>query len=205
MRKTLICIFSVLLLSEFLPARGRNTVGAVDTDVNPDGAEVWLDGKALGQADDFDGWPQYLYLPPGTCTLEFRLEGYETFRATVKVEAWEVVHIKKQLARVPPSAVQETPNPVEEIGSDTPPPSEPGSRETARLNLTVSPDNSVIYLNGDFWLSGADLARMHSPLQIPAGRLTLLCYAPGYEETTKELDARPGELIEVGIVLVQKQ
>jgi hypothetical protein len=54
-------------------------------------------------------------------------------------------------------------------------------------------------------MTGGDLARTHSPLQIAAGRHTLLCYAPGYEETTRELDAQPGEYLEVEIVLVQKR
>src|SRR5437016_166954 len=30
---------------------------AVKTDVEPDEAEVWLDGKYVGTADDFDGYP----------------------------------------------------------------------------------------------------------------------------------------------------
>ena len=48
---------------------------AIKTDVEPDEAEVWLDGKYVGTADDFDGYPDFLYLEPGAYHLEFRLPG----------------------------------------------------------------------------------------------------------------------------------
>jgi PEGA domain-containing protein len=51
--------------------------GSVKTDVEPEDARVYLDGKYIGTADDFDGWPDKLYLRPGHYRLEFRLSGYE--------------------------------------------------------------------------------------------------------------------------------
>jgi|GEM_PF-1009734 len=60
----------------------------VDTDVSPEQALVYLDGKLIGTADDFDGFPDYLYLrPPGRYVLEFRLGGWES--ATITVDAAE--------------------------------------------------------------------------------------------------------------------
>ena len=57
----------------------------VDTDVSPDEARVFLDGRYIGTADDFDGFPDYLYLGRGHYRIEFRLEGYET--KVVELEA----------------------------------------------------------------------------------------------------------------------
>jgi hypothetical protein len=57
----------------------------IDTDVSPEEAQVYLDGRYIGIADDFDGYPDYLYLKPGRYRIEFRLEGYETL--TRQVEA----------------------------------------------------------------------------------------------------------------------
>ena len=42
---------------------GRYAV--VKTDVSPEEAQVFLDGKYIGTADDFDGMPDYLYLGAG--------------------------------------------------------------------------------------------------------------------------------------------
>jgi hypothetical protein len=57
----------------------------IDTDISPEEALVYLDGRSIGTADDFDGYPDYLYLKPGRYRIEFRLEGYETL--TRQVEA----------------------------------------------------------------------------------------------------------------------
>ncbi len=48
----------------------------MDTDVSPEKARVILDGEDIGKADNFDGFPDYLYLTPGEHTIEFRAEGY---------------------------------------------------------------------------------------------------------------------------------
>jgi hypothetical protein len=50
----------------------------IDTDISPEEAQVYLDGRYVGTADDFDGYPDYLFLKPGRYRIEFRLEGYET-------------------------------------------------------------------------------------------------------------------------------
>jgi len=57
----------------------------IDTDISPEEAQVYLDGRYIGTADDFDGNPDYLYLQPGRYRIEFRLEGYETL--TRQIEA----------------------------------------------------------------------------------------------------------------------
>jgi hypothetical protein len=70
---------------------GRSAYGpesqwaVIDTDISPEEAQVYLDGRYIGTADDFDGWPDYLYLKPGRYRIEFRLEGYETL--TRQIEA----------------------------------------------------------------------------------------------------------------------
>ncbi|MFH1176097.1 MAG: hypothetical protein V1750_01725 [Acidobacteriota bacterium] len=67
------------------PARVSSEVAGVDTDVEPEHARVYLDGELIGVADDFDGFPGYLLLKPGSYTLEFRLPGYHS--ETVEIEA----------------------------------------------------------------------------------------------------------------------
>jgi len=78
----------------------------MDTDVDPERARVYLDGELIGTADDFDGFPDYLYLEPGSYTVEFKLAGYKT--ATLKVEARGGRHVPVdlQLERVPGERVE---------------------------------------------------------------------------------------------------
>jgi len=47
----------------------------IDTDISPEEARVYLDGRYIGTADDFDGWPDYLYLRRGHYRIEFRMDG----------------------------------------------------------------------------------------------------------------------------------
>ncbi len=51
-------------------------LAVVDTDVHPKHARLYLDGRFIGIADDFDGFPGFLYLEPGRYRLECRLGGF---------------------------------------------------------------------------------------------------------------------------------
>lgn len=73
----------------------------VDTDVNPDEAELWLDGKFVGTADDFDGFPDFLYLKPGKYHLEFKLPGHEGYSVDLDLQRGEMVNLNRKLKRLP--------------------------------------------------------------------------------------------------------
>lgn len=73
----------------------------VDTDVSPEEARVFLDGRYIGLADDFDGHPDYLYLRSGSYSLEFRLEGYESATVSVNAKPGAKVNLNNKLRKVP--------------------------------------------------------------------------------------------------------
>ncbi len=73
----------------------------VDTDVSPESARVYLDGQYIGTADDFDGYPDYLYLRRGHYRLEFRLDGFETRTIDVDARPGVKIDVDDKLARVP--------------------------------------------------------------------------------------------------------
>jgi hypothetical protein len=78
---------------------GRYAV--VKTDVSPEEAQVYLDGKYIGTADDFDGTPDFLYLGPGTYHLEFRLPNYQTYATDVEVTRGQQLRIQQELKLEP--------------------------------------------------------------------------------------------------------
>ena len=69
----------------------------IKTDVEPDEARVYLDGRYVGTADDYDGFPRMLRVSAGTHRLTFRLRGH--FPYSVVVRAWpgRVVDIDRWL------------------------------------------------------------------------------------------------------------
>lgn len=84
--------------------------GAVKTDVEPEDARVFLDGKYIGTADDFDGWPDKLYLRPGRYKLEFRLNGYEPLTLNVRARAGATLEVDNHLRKLS-SRVSQAPDP----------------------------------------------------------------------------------------------
>ena len=60
-------------------------LGAIDVDVKPNRAEVWVDGKYVAQARDLDGNPSYLWLPDGVHHVVIYQKGYLGFEQDVDV------------------------------------------------------------------------------------------------------------------------
>lgn len=73
----------------------------VDTDVSPEEAELYLDGRYIGTADDFDGFPDYLYLRPGKYTLEFRHPAYETLSVPINARRGQRMTLEQDLKLLP--------------------------------------------------------------------------------------------------------
>lgn len=59
--------------------------GAIDMNVKPNHAEVWVDGKYAGEARDLDGDPTYLWLKDGAHHIAVYKGGYKTFDEQVDV------------------------------------------------------------------------------------------------------------------------
>jgi PEGA domain-containing protein len=80
---------------------GPRRWAAIDTDISPEEAYVYLDGRYIGTADDFDGHPDYLYLGPGHYKIEFRLPGYESVTKEVDAQPGMYVDFKDNLRKIP--------------------------------------------------------------------------------------------------------
>jgi hypothetical protein len=79
---------------------GRPAWARVKTDVSPEEARLYLDGKLIGTADDFDGWPDYLYLRRGHYRLEFRLTGYEPVTIEVDARPGATIKVDNHLKKI---------------------------------------------------------------------------------------------------------
>ncbi|MFN7975762.1 MAG: hypothetical protein U0166_26045 [Acidobacteriota bacterium] len=77
--------------------------GMVDCDVEPEDARVFVDGKEVGEADDFDGYPRYLALRPGHHRVEFRHKGYETLAVDVDMKAGWLFQVEDDMDKGDPA------------------------------------------------------------------------------------------------------
>ncbi len=82
-------------------ANGYSDIGAVRIEVNPkesrEDIQVYVDEAHAGVVDDFDGFSQRLYLPPGKHEIEIRLDGYETLRLAIMVSPGNTYHIRGEM------------------------------------------------------------------------------------------------------------
>ena len=135
---------------------GRYAV--VKTDVSPEEAQVFLDGKYIGSADDFDGMPDFLYLGPGQYHLEFSLPNYQTYATELDVTRGQQVQLdeklkleqgKSALDQFPPVARARrsaaSSRRVPRTGEAAPPPARGGRRAatTAGATATAPPPRSA--------------------------------------------------------------
>lgn len=90
--------------------------GAIDLDVKPKRTEVYVDGSLVGSVGQFDGFPDYLWLTPGTHEIVLYRDGYVTQRRVVEIRPAWVIDLRVALAdgeTLPPDQVS---RPVEGAG-----------------------------------------------------------------------------------------
>ncbi len=78
------------------PAVGA-THGALDLDVSPESAQIYLDGQLVGIADDFDGFPDFLWLEKGTYDVVIFAPGFQTLSRQYSVYGGMVIDIEDAL------------------------------------------------------------------------------------------------------------
>jgi hypothetical protein len=71
--------------------------GAVDLNVKPNRADVWVDGKYVGEARDLDGYPSYLWLPEGEHRLAVHKGGFLVFDEPINVQRGMKTEVKIRL------------------------------------------------------------------------------------------------------------
>jgi hypothetical protein len=94
----------------------RDDWGTIDTEIWPEKARVYLDGRYIGAAEDFDGSEDYLYLRPGDYKMEFRLKGYGSASMDLNVESGAKIELNRKLHRIPGSTEIEPVTPPEPEG-----------------------------------------------------------------------------------------
>ena len=71
--------------------------GAVELNAKPNRADVWVDGKYVGEARDLDGYPSYLWLKEGEHRIAVYKGGFLTFDEPISVQRGMKTEIKVRL------------------------------------------------------------------------------------------------------------
>jgi len=172
----------------------------IETDVRPKKAELYVDGEFAGEARDFNGTWDALFVKPGVHTLEFRCEGYRTLSIGLRVRAGRHYRISERLQKgegPDPRSVEAPPLAPEAAATAPPrdsfrgsverepePRSETGLRQ-GLLHIRAAPDDASIYLDGEFLANAQELTRLHGAVPVAVGEHTVEVVRPGYESQTQ--------------------
>jgi hypothetical protein len=74
-------------------------LGAVDLNVKPGNAEVWVDGRYYGEARDLDGYPSFLWLADGAHHVVVYKGGYASFDEPIDVQRGVRKELKVRLEK----------------------------------------------------------------------------------------------------------
>ncbi len=200
--------------------------GALDLDLAPERAEVWVDGRRIGVADDFDGFPTHLWLERGTYDVVFYLPGFRTLARQYSIYPGLVIDVEDQLepgeATHPDDLVATSHERrderlrrdheiEEELSRDDRRERRPldrdsddaydARREPGQLRLEVVPDDASVYLDGRFVATGRELERLRSGLIVEAGPHVVDVVRPGYLPARRQVEIAVGEETEAEIEL----
>ncbi len=161
--------------------------GALDLDVKPGAAEVWVDGKYYAEARDLDGDPSYLWLRNGAHHLVLYKGGYRRFEEDVDVRPG-VRELRVRLEKgesAPPGQRTDVASGHEQRS---------GSGE---LHLRVQPKDATVYVDGEFRgdVPQADHLRLDpGPHKVELAR-------PGYRTLEREVTVEAGRTVDLDVEL----
>lgn len=172
----------------------------VDCDIDPEESMVILDGEELGEADDFDGFPSYLFIRPGQHVLEFRSEGMQTMILRGSFLSGAFIRVDRELEYGGDVHVVQLGDPVDVTGTGEPaysppvlppddgpagPPAEPAMDRAEPgagfLKLQVTPADAAVYIDDSFFGSGDEISRLHGYIRLATGEHAIQVTRPGYQ------------------------
>jgi hypothetical protein len=202
------------------------THGALDIDVAPERAEVFIDGERVGTADDFDGFPDYLWLEKGTYDVVIFHPGYQTVSRQISIYAGQVIDVDDRMTpgqetRPEDLVSKSTVNRDERLRRDRENEEEvrrweegeqrreeeaslDARGEPGRAWVRVTPDDASVYLDGRFLGTARELSRLRSGLIVDAGEHRLEAVRPGLEPGWRGFSVEAGEEIEVRLELTEE-
>ena len=90
--------------------------GAIELNAKPNRADVWVDGKYVGEARDLDGYPSYLWLAEGEHRIAVHKGGFAVFDEPINVQRGMKTEIKLKMQ--PGDSPPPGPKPVAKTSGD---------------------------------------------------------------------------------------
>ncbi len=175
------------------------------TKVTPNDARVYVNGYYAGEADDFDGIFQGLYLSAGEHQIEFFLEGYRTVREHLYLNVGDSRQVTHRMVPVGPGEMSEPPmvplgrparpgSPVRGGSGDRP------ASPFGILALRLEPSDAEVLIDGEAMPGfdvGPDLV-----IHLAAGWHKFEVRREGYQTFRTDIELSEGATTRLNIKLV---
>jgi len=192
-------------------------ITTVRLQVTPREAEVYVDGYAAGQVDDFDGVFQRLRLRPGGHEIVVYLDGHRAFHQTLYLNPGSNHTIRHTMELLPAGEPAEArpvpstaaagdgdlavpPAPFDPRPAPAPPPerAEPRGR-FGTLALHVQPADAEILIDDQPWSAAAEGSRI--AIQLGAGRHRVEVRKAGFAAYREDVLIRPNATLSLNVSL----
>jgi len=202
------------------------SMGALDLDVSPEKAEIWVNGSPVGVADQYDGFPTYLWLEKGTYDIVIFKEGFQTISRQYTVYPGVVIDVNDRMVRgesVRPEDLASTSTAIrdERIRRDRERAERAEAEEAwrqdsgdavqgndpegvGRLLLAVAPGDSAVYLDGHFLGTGAEISQLSAGLVVEPGQHVIELVRPGYQTEKVPVTVPPGERVTLDLEMQER-
>ena len=179
--------------------------GALDLDLRPETTEIYIDGSYVGIADEFDGFPTYLWLEEGTYEIAFYKEGHETIFRQYTIYPGVTIDVSDRMRpgnAVMPSASGGTYPQGSETSSTIPnQPLPPGADNDGRIAVVATPGDAAVYLDGHFVGTAAEISELSAGLIVEPGDHVIDIIRPGYDNQQVPVSVAKGERIDLQLDL----
>ena len=176
----------------------------------PDDADVLLNGRFIGAAYEYAAAGLALRLASRENELVFRKKGYREKVVDLRSYPSSRITLKFELAPASAPAAEEPaapaadeeqayeaqseplkPQPAEQ-------PAQPAERFLTQVSLTVTPEETAVYIDNRFWGLAAAKAMF---LRLPPGKYTFAAFKPGFTPFSKEIAIPKHEKFDLEITL----
>jgi len=201
--------------------RRDELTSSIRVQVTPRDAQVFVDGYAAGEVDDFDGIFQRLRVRPGSHEITLYLEGFRTVRQSLYLGPRSDQKIRLELERLPagesselpprPAAVSENepggraaPREPYDDGRRRPAPVPERGRESQRfgtLAVRTQPGDAELFIDGERWNAPEGEGRIS--VQLSEGRHHVEVRKAGFGTYMEDVLIRPDNTLTLNVSLLR--
>jgi hypothetical protein len=200
--------------------RRDELTSSIRLQVTPREAQVFVDGYAAGEVDDFDGIFQRLRVRPGSHEITVYLDGFRTVRQNLYLSPRSDQKIRFDLQRLPPGESSELPSrpagvspnepagpaPREpyDDGRRRPAPAPDRARESSRfgtLAVRTQPGDAELVIDGERWNAPEGEGRIN--VQLSEGRHHVEVRKAGYAAYVEDVIIRANNTLTLNVSLLR--